>query len=574
MRGFVPRTTSRPSSATSRFLVGLLLAWTLGCGGDPPERVVEPGEPAKAEPEGAGLIPVPRPDSTAVVQPARGRLEQAFAELREAVERPAADAEALAQAYGIAGTVFLAAGSYGSAEAALRNAETLSPGNADWSYFLGHAYLGKDEGEPAIASFRRVLDSNPDDVACLVWLGRTLHDQSEAEQAEVAFRRALELSPEAASAMLGLGRAALAQRNHAEAVRWLSETLKLQPQASIVHYPLALAYQGLGDARKAEEHLAQRGETDLFPFDPRMDRVRGVPGTPGPASAGLSGGHLAYAEGRFEDAATEFRAALERAPDDPRSRVNLASALFRLGDLEGADEQYAAVLQDHPQHPRAHFGAGIVLERGAADARAAEHYRAALAGKPAFEPAHLRLGHIANRAGRLEEAVRYYDAAVRSDPRNSEARFAASLIRVRLGEFAESRRELEEAIAALPGQTAFAHALARILVASPDDAARDAPRAFELLESLSQGSANTDLGETVAMALAEAGEFEQAVQWQRSVISTVEGAGRSDLLGPMAARLELYESGRPCRRPWNEDDPIFVAPRNPDPGPPEPRSPL
>ena len=65
------------------------------------------------------------------------------------------------------------------------------------------------------------------------------------------------------------------------------------------------------------------------------------------------------------------------------------------------------------------------------------------------------------------------------------------------------------------------------------------------------------LAETMAMTLAETGEYEQAAMWQREAMSGAERAGRADLLQPMSATLRLYEARRPCRSPWRDDDPIF-----------------
>ena len=69
---------------------------------------------------------------------------------------------------------------------------------------------------------------------------------------------------------MGLGRAALARRDYAGAVEQFEAALALDRRASIVHYPLALAYRGLGKVDEAEAHLRQRGEIEIGPPDPLM----------------------------------------------------------------------------------------------------------------------------------------------------------------------------------------------------------------------------------------------------------------------------------------------------------------
>ena len=64
------------------------------------------------------------------------------------------------------------------------------------------------------------------------------------------------------------------------------------------------------------------------------------------------------------------------------------------------------------------------------------------------------------------------------------------------------------------------------------------------------------MAETMAMTLAEVGQYAEAVTWQRDAIEAAEHAGRHDLAGRLADNLKLYETHRPCRTPWRADEPI------------------
>jgi len=78
-----------------------------------------------------------------------------------------------------------------------------------------------------------------------------------------------------------------------------------------------------------------------------------------------------------------------------------------------------------------------------------------------------------------------------------------------------------------------------------------------LTQTLIKQQQTTALAETMAMTLAETGEYEQAAMWQRQAMNGAERAGQADLLPPMSATLRLYEAHRPCRSPWRDDDPVF-----------------
>ena len=134
------------------------------------------------------------------------------------------------------------------------------------------------QGEPAKPSLRSSARCalRPDDVATLVWLGDVHLDQGQPELAEPLFAKALVAPAALVAALFGLGRAALARREYARRGRQFEQALAVDPRASIVHYPLALAYRGLGDTARAEAHLRQRGGVEVGPPDPLMEELRGL----------------------------------------------------------------------------------------------------------------------------------------------------------------------------------------------------------------------------------------------------------------------------------------------------------
>ena len=106
-----------------------------------------------------------------------------------------------------------------------------------------------------------------------------------------------------------------------------------------------------------------------------------------------------------------------------------------------------------------------------------------------------------------------------------------------------------------PDQPVFATALARLLAASPDAQVRNGRRAFELVEAVVAEHKTTAVAETMAMALAELGEFRGATEWQQMAIEVAQDAGRPDLAQQMSVNLARYSRGEPCRTPWRDDEP-------------------
>ena len=74
------------------------------------------------------------------------------------------------------------------------------------------------------------------------------------------------------------------------------------------------------------------------------------------------------------------------------------------------------------------------------------------------------------------------------------------------------------------------------------------------MNRLSEEQRRIDLGETMAMALAEVGRHEEAASMQREAIVAARETGPPDLPERMTENLKLYEAGRPTRTPWREGE--------------------
>jgi hypothetical protein len=99
-------------------------------------------------------------------------------------------------------------------------------------------------------------------------------------------------------------------------------------------------------------------------------------------------------------------------------------------------------------------------------------------------------------------------------------------------------------------QPGFAHAMARLLAAAPDDRVRDGRKAMAVMESLTDEQKTMDMGETMAMVFAELGRYDEAANWERQAIAAARRATQDELARRMAENLKLYDAHRPCRTPW------------------------
>ena len=464
-----------------------------------------------------------------------------------AVSGAPAGVDTPAAARGALGMILMAASLPEAAETCFREAATLAAGDPRWLYYLGHLRREAGDLSEAAALFDAVLRLRPDDVATLVWLGEIRLAEDRPVSARPLFQQALALQPDSLAARYGLGRAALLAEDYQRAVDLLEEILARAPAAAAAHYPLGMAYRALGNEARAEAHLRRRQSTALRPADPLMAEVDALIES---ARAYETRGNEALDREEWRAAAELFRRGLALDPDNPALRHRLGTALYVMGDAEDALAEFERVTRESPNFPAVHYSVGVLLQGEGRHREAIGRFETALRYQPNDGEVRRRLAVSLRRAGDPEAALDQYRTVLRMDPDVVDARFGAAMALVQLRRYREARDRLDAGIEAFPGASIFPHALARLLAAAPDAEVRDGRRAMRLVEQLAQGERTIDLGETMAMVLAEVGRYGEAAGVQRDLIAAAEAGGLRDVVPRLAANLRLYEQGRPCRTPW------------------------
>jgi tetratricopeptide (TPR) repeat protein len=465
------------------------------------------------------LRKVSLPDLSHAAPAVQQQVRDGFAALTKQVNAASLPPGKLGTAYGQMGMLLLAAKYRDEAEPALLNAQTFSPRDARWPYYLAHLYKLKGDAAQSRAAFAHALELQPNDVPTLIWLGEADVDQG----------------------------------NYAHAVECLEKASTLDPQATAVHYPLAMAYRGLRDEARAQAHLARGGAPATTHDDPLMQRVDGM------ISSGLVyevNGADALERGDWKSAADSFRKGIDIAPGQPSLHHKLGTALALLGDRKGAVEQFERAIAIDPTFAKAQYGLGLIQASSGRNQEAEQHFTAALAAEPGDVDARVQLAHLLRRAGRFDAALPHYAAIVKADAHVPEARFGFAAALVGLRRYADARNYLAEAVRVYPTELAFANALARVLAAAPEDNVRDGRRAVLFAQAVLAQIRTADTLETMAMAQAEVRQFTEAVRWQNEAIAAAEQNGERGTARRIADTLRLYESRKPCRTPWRPGVPL------------------
>jgi superkiller protein 3 len=209
-------------------------------------------------------------------------------------------------------------------------------------------------------------------------------------------------------------------------------------------------------------------------------------------------------QAKHQEAAANFRAALETDPGYGPARLHLAESLLALGELDEAGELYRSVIESNAGIADAHFGLGRVLVAKGETAAAVKPLQRACELGPRFGPAHyalamayrdlgetakakqhlalyeqdqyggpvppdelmaevralktganvhLRRGVDLEKAGRIAEAIAEHEKAVELDPEIVQARINLVILYGRAGNFEKAHQHYQAAI-----QTGAPHA--------------------------------------------------------------------------------------------------------------------
>jgi tetratricopeptide (TPR) repeat protein len=511
------------------------------------------------------LVAPPLPDlsrvDAGVQAQVRGRYETLTRALADRAEAPE-----LASAFGQYGMVLQASEFFDVAEPCYLDAQKLAPDEVHWPYYLASLYKSRGQMDKAEASYKRVLELRPDDLAALIWLGRLQLDQGRPEVAEPLFTKAFALAPRTVAVLAGLGRVAIAKRDYPQAVKYLEDALAIDPEAESLHAPLAAAYRGLGQLDKAQPHLRQWRNRDLYVPDPLQQEMDLL------LDSALSyelRGIREFEVRDWKSAAEFFRKGIELSHENnslSRSlHHKLGTALYLSGDLQGARAQFEDVVRNSPKGvldeagAKANYSLGVMLASSGELQPSVQHLLAAIQYQPNYVEAHMAVADVLRRSGQAEASLTHYRDAIAINPRQTVARLGYAMALVQMRRYQEARDWLEESVRLYGDRTDLKIALARLLATSPDGRTRDGARALTMAQQMfDAGEKTTSLGETVAMALAEQGNYTQAINIQRDVIAAAQKAGLTSAVQRMTANLALYERRQPCRTPWIEDDLIAV----------------
>lgn len=223
----------------------------------------------------------------------------------------------------------------------------------------------------------------------------------------------------------------------------MRQKLRKYPRDFEAHFGLASVLQSMG--RTTEALDVYRQSLAIKPGDPTAENNVGaailstgmttenlneaiahfrasLKGRPDYVDALHNLGKALLAQGKAEEAASQFTHVLYVDPDDADAHAYLGSASVMQGKLHEAAKEFQAALRLDPERESAYYGLGYCEARLGDLTGATAHLERAVAIRSDDASAHTELGAVYAARGNLDKAIEHFDRAVKLDPRNQKAK--------------------------------------------------------------------------------------------------------------------------------------------------------
>ncbi len=398
----------------------------------------------------------------------------------------------------------------------------------------GNRALARQDIEAAIEAFRRAVEINPELVEAQRNLALAYVQKKELDAALEVLREAVARHSDDLWLQFDLGTTYLAKGLNAQAVEAFEAVVAIDPQLSQAHFNLANALIAQDRWADAQGHLTQ-----VLTKEPDHSRARYLQAM------------SFHRTGDSPQAVRALRRELAATPESVLMRQGLAQVLIEQGKRADARQVYAqgVKLESVPVDDRLqlYYQMAELDWKAGRRAQAIQVWRQAVKLDPESSEARTALGNGLQLLNQWPEARQHFAKAVVIDPLNAKAWRAETNLWILDKEFETARQRLDEALAVLPDDPTLLNTAARLMSTCEIASVRDGERALEMARKAYNIESSLDHAETIGMALAESGEFEKAIQWQRRLLAQVSNSQDRRLLRRLATNLQLYENRRPIR---------------------------
>lgn len=269
---------------------------------------------------------------------------------------------------------------------------------------------------------------------------------------------------------------------------------------------------------------------------------------------------------QYEAAAKAFDRAIKENPRHANAYNQRGVALANMGHLDQAVASYAKALEIDSNLYGAVNNRGSAFYRKGDYDRAISDFTRAIDLNPYLEVTYSNRGIVWIKKGRLKRAIADFNKAVEINPYSYEAHYNRGTAHASNGSWGRAIKDFSKALDLNPKSYGAYDKLARILASCPDGSYRNGEQAVKYAKKAMELNPDTRHLDTLAMALAEVGRFEDAVYVMERVVSTLADQKDVENIQEFKTRLNTYKDGKPWRQePVKTEQPRKSAARTKQP---------
>ncbi len=309
--------------------------------------------------------------------------------------------------------------------------------NSSVQLIQAESAIEKHDYTTAEALLQKIVLESPDNYQAWFDLGFTFHAQGKTDESIAAYRKSVAANPDVFESNLNLG-LTLAQSRNPDAEQFLRAATKLKPTAHIEEGQ-ARAWLSLAhviEATKPDEALVAYRQAALL--------------QPADLEPHLSAGQLLEKQGRFEDAAKEYRQALALDAISTDAMTGLANAYMRGHQLQQAEEILRKQATLHPNDGVIHNQLGRILAAEGKKDDAIAELEAGLKLSPGDNAAQRDLADLYTDSGKYDKAKAAYRSLLEKTPEDSEVHDMLGKALLKERKFPEAQQEFMAAVRLKP----------------------------------------------------------------------------------------------------------------------------
>ena len=475
----------------------------------------------------------------------------------------------------------------------------LNPTLTDAHIGRGFAYQRKGEREKAVIDFSEAIRLDPNSPAAYYNRGTVFLQNSEPDRALPDFEEAVRCNPQSAEPLVMRGLCYVAQNNLDRALANFDGAIATDSTNAMGYMERANLYFRKGEYEKGDrdreyarrlnpgieqasnnfavtlsqklwatttsslwKENAEKGYLGIFREAVKvaeagdLDRaiqlyniVLAREITPAQASLAMMNRANAYrAKGEVERASRDYDQALRLDPKNAGAYVNRALTFSEKGEHTAALKDYETAIQINPDQWEAYFNRAISFREKGDIKRAIEDLTTVIRLNPNYANGYVNRSNAYIQIREWSKALDDCDMAIRIDPNAAEAYFNRANVYAHFGNRQKELHDLDVTISLNPKKfKALLNDLAWRRATSLDKENRNGPEAVAVATKACE---MTDWKEwayidTLAAAHAEAGNFDQAIKYQKEGLLLAEAEPK--LLAEARQRLSLYEQHKPYR---------------------------